>query len=557
MEKISKSFPIFAILLTGLILRAIGLNWGLPDAKYFHSNSRHPDEYLVLQSIASMRPANFNFKAKIKNDWLQYGGGVFHVYVAAGAIAVAAAFGVVRIKRDFNWAKQNPSEYAKLYLVGRWLNVLLGLLSIWCVYKIGTFSFGSSVGLLSSFLLSIAPSHVVNSHYFSRDMTMIACLFFGLLILVTWQEKFRWSFFVGGIFIGLAAATKHVSGSFAIFVILAAWLLTNKKSNSARINFVVIGALGCLAGFLLGHPYVLVDFKEYWQAFRASIESSMNFSEPTDAAYPGGGLQFYFGDALFYGLGLPLMICVYLGLMFAFFKRTKWDWFFVLGMIPYLAILCHSPWKLVRWMVVVTPIFVILAARFLVEVFRSRKVLYSVVGAISLYTTLYSWSYVWGMHKEAVHVEASDWIMEHVPRGKSIGVSTVPFAWHPTLVIQEYFYPQGDPARSGKPKFYTVESLGFSLENLEKLKPEYIVLSDFDYLPMLRLKKQFPNMHNLPFLEEVFYGGKYRQVASFGRRLLLWGVPLIGGTLPHDWRYPFPEIKVFRLNVNHPVTAID
>lgn len=83
--------------------------------------------------------------------------------------------GIVTLIPSISYYATHPQEFATIFLVARIITVLMGVASVYLVYKIGQKMFNDQVGILASALYAICPLLVIDSHYFTLDIPMNFC----------------------------------------------------------------------------------------------------------------------------------------------------------------------------------------------------------------------------------------------------------------------------------------------------------------------------------------------------------------------------------------------
>lgn len=86
----------------------------------------------------------------------------------------------------------------------------------------------------------------------------------------------------------------------------------------------------------------------------------------------------------------------------------------------------------------------------------------------------------------------------------------------------------------------------WNVEKLEKIDPEYVILSDFEYYPILRLKDKYPHEEMMPFLEKIMRSGEYTLIKKFEKKPELFGIVSVRGFLPHELRMVNPTILIYK-----------
>lgn len=136
----------------------------------------------------------------------------------------------------------------------RLLSVAFGVLTIWIIYKFSLLVFNKKIGLLSAFLLAIAPYHV----YYSQEVRMyaeaafFACLSMYFFYLTIQKNKFLNNF--GYIISTSALIYTHYDGFFLIFAqMIYLWVYKRNQFSYLLKNifFVFIFFLPWVPQFLL------------------------------------------------------------------------------------------------------------------------------------------------------------------------------------------------------------------------------------------------------------------------------------------------------------------
>ncbi|MCM8829914.1 MAG: hypothetical protein NC824_02830, partial [Candidatus Omnitrophica bacterium] len=125
--------------------------------------------------------------------------------------------------------------------------------------------------------------------------------------------------------------------------------------------------------------------------------------------------------------------------------------------------------------------------------------------------------------------EAGIWIKENIPTGSKIGVTEVP--WQFQMPPFDYYA-------------YRVEVTGYNIEEVQKKKPEYFILSSFQApIPPypLRLQEERINFYN-----EFISTGLYREEKRFERYPSFTGITFRTKQLPEDLIYLNPTIVIFK-----------
>ncbi|HVF85209.1 MAG TPA: glycosyltransferase family 39 protein [Abditibacteriaceae bacterium] len=294
----SRLFRTIPLVLFALALgvRLIGLNWGLPTSERFYSY--HPDERQMLGAIATvvggdLNPHFFNYPS-------------LFIYLSALTHFLASGFipsgnSVWELSRD-------------VLLHARWVSALLGALTVPVVFALGREIGGARLGVLAALLLCFAPAHVQHSHFATVDVAATFWIAMSLWLATRALDLNRDSradttienettpqvltkratakkaatrkaagenatsqneaareaapesyhpardLLLSALCAGLGAATKYN----AVLVLLAplAALCFIEYSNRARLVFGIVAT--AIAGFLVGCPFSVLSFGEWW-----------------------------------------------------------------------------------------------------------------------------------------------------------------------------------------------------------------------------------------------------------------------------------------------------
>ena len=208
-----------------LALRAWGLGWGLPSATHYFSY--HPDETVVLD-VAS-RGMNV-FAGRLLPHFYNYGS--LQLYLVCFANTLAALSGAVDIVPK-DYAVWYP-EWAKMYLVGRWLTVGMGVGTVWATYAVGRQLWGRRAGLLAALTLAVMPLHAQHSHFLTVDVPgtlwVTLSLVWAARLMRGDPHRLRAALWAG-VFAGLAAATKY-NLALVILPVLAACVVRIREEKA-------------------------------------------------------------------------------------------------------------------------------------------------------------------------------------------------------------------------------------------------------------------------------------------------------------------------------------
>ncbi|MCS7253632.1 MAG: phospholipid carrier-dependent glycosyltransferase, partial [Armatimonadetes bacterium] len=362
------------LLVTALVFRLCGINWGLPNKWHFFSY--HPDEATValctlFLDIFSLRmnPHHFNY-------------GSLFIYLVYFAVLFAIGIGSITPQSVLTL-----SYWRGIHIVGRLLNAFIGALTVAVVWKAARIAYGNASALLSALLIALVPIHVQHSHFMTVDVSLafwnMVSLLYALRTLEVIDQGKREAFkmlLLSGFFGGLAVGTKY--GVFLplcfVWLLAAYYIAANCGSQSESIltaspKFVVLKMFGltvamCVIGFIIVCPYSILAWREFIAGI--SFEAKhMRMGHGELFLKTGNGHIYHLRVNLNSGMGLPLMLASIFGVIWAFFRRRPQDMLLLLFVLTYFGIVGCFKVRFARYLMPIIPPLCILAGNAMCEVF--------------------------------------------------------------------------------------------------------------------------------------------------------------------------------------------
>ena len=315
LSKANLRWSLAAVFTLSLALRLIGIGWGIPvyEAETAKAApglrvSFHPDEDNFLWNLTRVRPEKLDFAV---ND---FHWGTLQYHLITLALLLAQGLEVVSSPWRDSFLGFHPVEYARVFVTGRAVSAILGACSVFVAFGIGKRLYRSQAGLISALVLALMPLHVVKSHDLTADTTMV---FFLLLafwrLLISFEHPSAQNQLISGLASGLAVAAKY-SAVFLLPAVVFGHCSRLGGSWTKKSWFYA----GIVLGFLLGEPYALVHFRQFWE----SVNPYLQFGRLPEGAVPGVlallGLQLK--NLAMFGLGVPLTLVLLVGL-YRFLRR--------------------------------------------------------------------------------------------------------------------------------------------------------------------------------------------------------------------------------------------
>lgn len=558
------------LFLLALLLRAWGLNWGLPGEHRYYPY--HPDEAVLLAAICNTNPLWGDFTPEFYNY------GSFQilltrlVYDLSGPLLGAGP--VPRFDLPFpQWA----GDFGRLLLSGRWLAVLMGAGTVPVVVALGRRVAGPGCGWLAGLFLAVAPGPVVLGHYLAVDvpsafLSTLAILL-GAAALGEKSER-RFAGLVVGAFVaaGLAAGTKYntaLAGAAVLVPLVCRW--RDGAPVGRLIALLAAGILAFGAAFLLSTPGALLDGERFREHLLYELGRNREGQGLVFQGTPPAAL-YHLGISLPITLEWPLFLLCLGGVGWALARRTTERWMLLLFLLPSFLALATAERKFVRYVIPLLPPLIVLGAGALSDLSRIRgrgvralaagAALATVAGAagssiahLGLFTAPDS------------RDRAADWLRSHAGPADLVALGADPWYYTPPLhpsagsvkVLLPFGGPpvwdrpggeglalwQGDRFRVLAPR--SVPPQGpLPVEELRRRRPRYVVLTDYETEDPERIRRADPGFRHgiLDLLEAL--AAEYVLAAEFRPRPALgplrwWsrGIP------PHDWRYPMPGIRIY------------
>lgn len=482
------------------------------------------DEASALGPLARMRPEGLDLNPHFFH-W-----GTLHTYLSGAVLGAAHILGLVTLTRDPLFYLKHPDQMANLYLMGRLLSVLLGLGTLAVTYRLAALRGGRLAGFIAGSVLATSPLFSLYSRFYTPDLCVT--FLFALSVLLAARSVGRGgrgAWLAAGV-AGLAASVKY-NGALAFVAVVPA-LLPFTARRAARAGAAFVGA------FLLGTPYAVVTPREFidgvmWQWHHAGSTHGLVFLNTAP------GWVFHVTSSLAYGLGWPLLAVVLAGVVLALARRrARLQMMVVATALAYYGVIGSSPLKFARYVLPLLPLMAVLGGWGWASVWRRlaapvRGVPVVLLGAgISWGAMLCAW-HTLTLMKPDTRLQAGRFLHAHGADGDTVAVFGRPY----------FHAPPVDADR------FRVEIAAMDGRSLASLRPHWIVVSDYEYGPYVKLSPHYPEearlFRDLLAGRFTISGCRYHPVL-FSREPALWGLQLTGRDVPHDLRYTHPTVAVFR-----------
>lgn len=548
MSRRSTIFVIIAIITLAAVLRIWGLEWGLPTSRHYFSY--HPDETVTLFPALKV---DF-FVGRLDPGFYNYGS--LFIYLTNLAIVAGSLFGLIVLPESDIFS--SIGEFAKLYLAGRIMAVILAIGTVYLVYVLGRRAYGRAIGLIAALFMAILPIHVMHSHYLAVDVPatffVTAALVFA--VYIPGGHKLRY-YLLAGLFAGLAAGTKYNTG-LVILSPIVAHLSTAEEKPFRRIfhaKLMAVLASGAV-GFLIGTPGALLYRSEFMRDFLYEARHAATGHGLVFAGTPIG-FVYHVTHSLLPGVGLPLLVLAGIGVLYALVIRRPVDLTLLAFLLAYYFVIGIAQVKFARYTIPLLPVIVVLAARAVCRLYErlmagelivhlARYMLTLILVAVIVYTLAYSIVVDLTFARTDTRDAATSWVRQNVAEGMSIGLATCPWFYTPPL---DPFFGLPDP-RDRKERVAEfmdyVLVLGerdWNAGLLRAVQPDYVMMSEFEYHDVLRVKD--PNaLQYFDVLRQYYVLEK-----EFKSLLTRYSKLFALGPMPHDMSYASPTIRIYSRKV--------
>lgn len=197
-----------------------------------------------------------------------------HAAVAIGRFLLGAVRG--------EWNSLDAFSVDAIFGTGRLVAALIGVLTVYLVYRLARELTGRPAALLAAALLAVHPLHIRESHFVLTDVPMTA-----LTTLAIWLAARAARVHDGGAYAwagavcGLAAAAKY-TGGVALAAPLAAWMFSERAAPQRWPTLAAIVGTAA-AAFVAGAPFSVLDMPAFLDGFAAQFA---RFAAPGPASDP-------------------------------------------------------------------------------------------------------------------------------------------------------------------------------------------------------------------------------------------------------------------------------
>ncbi len=496
---------IFAL---ALLVRAIGLTWGLPNAERFYSY--HPDESVnqVVGAVVHLlqgdfNPHFFNYPSlSIYATWITY--------------QFLAVFGLTTNVPD---APGGWPIIRDIIFAGRLFSVATGAATAALTWGIAR-QLGLQRGaIVAGVLVALLPGLVQHSHYATVDVP--ATFFVALCVWLSLRARTAKALMVAALVAGLAAGTKYNAG-LVVVVPIACALLTPELKN--RWTLIILAPIIALLGFVVSTPYALISPAEFWGdsknngfAYELLVHPRLGSGDIFQGT--GNGWWYHLTFNLPFAMTAPLAIAGVIGAFLAARERRFWPILLFVGL--FFLSLGFSQVRFMRYLFPIAPLLCIAAVWAAARLPKPQ-----IWGAGLALMALVSLP---GILQPFVSVDPRDRAAQQIKSAAAIWVGLASNPW--------FYTPPFQPTGVNRPASGTLVT-GFDIARIETPPSPVFAISEFEYREALRLR---PNGEVAQFIQTL--NQHYNRVGIYPKApaLALPGREFV----PHDYLYPNPQTRVY------------
>ncbi|MHC1740875.1 MAG: DUF2298 domain-containing protein [Anaerolineaceae bacterium] len=459
------------ILLVGAYFRFVGVSW---DSVYH----LHPDERFLTMVETAIQPVqNLSQYFDTSKSTLNPNnmGQSYYVYGTLPLFLVNYVANSLQM-----------GDYNHVHIVGRVLSGVFDLGSILFVYLICKRLYKNSrLGLLASLFLALSVLPIQLSHFFTVDTFATFFVTAGIYTLVCilnpkvsadvqdneqpkpkewYWIKTDWSsiklYLVFALFFGMGLACKVSIWPLALFLPLASFIRVKKLSAEQQefdlpiiLRNLVISGIFAFLVFRFFQPYAFVgpsffnfSINPQWinSLKELANQSKGNVDVPFALQWARRPITFSFTNLVQWGLGLPLGILSWAGVLWMGWRIIKGDWqkhLLLWGWVVLFFLSQALPWvRMMRYQLPIYPGLAIIAAWVIFKLWEDgekivRKVAHLQINwrrvlAIFVAVIVISGTGIWAFAftriytRPVTRVDASEWIYQNIPGAIDLSIKT-------------------------------------------------------------------------------------------------------------------------------------
>lgn len=405
------SFAVVWILLFAFLVRFVGVFQGLPY--WIHSDEANTIYRSLKFGTGDFNPHFFDWPANLL---------MYVLFFAYSAYFVLGKFlGLFAGVSDFVFLfLNNPSSFL---FIGRLVVVFFGVANVFVVYKCGKQLFNKKVGLIAALFLSLAWVHVERGQHALADVPMTFFMTLSFLFASKILSEKRWrNYILAGLFAGFAVSMKYYGG-LVIVTLPIAHLLAQKKFNFNCIldKKLLFGCAMLILGFVIGTPFALVSFREFYTDISAVIgmRTLQSFTPLPETL----GIIVKLARQ---SMGEVLAGAAFLGILTLVAKRSKSSFLLISYPLIHFLIFSLNKLKVIRYFVPPMPFLALAGAVFVYEVGKrlpkKARIVFGII--LLLQPVAIIAQHDWLLLQKSTDRLTREWVEANIPSGAKIAVDS-------------------------------------------------------------------------------------------------------------------------------------
>jgi 4-amino-4-deoxy-L-arabinose transferase-like glycosyltransferase len=455
---------LIAILAAGFALRIWSIGWGMPYT-YHGDEPKYLARAVNMLVNGDLNPHYFENPPLLTYAILIELQIILHAGQLLGFLHSATDIGT-----------QQAVDPTPLYIMVRTQVALLGTGTVLLTYLIARRLLDVKSALLGALVLAVSFLHVRDSHYAVNDIPatflLMTSVYFASRVFTDGRRR---DYVLGGIFLGLAVATKYNVGLGAV-ALLAAHLLSRKNHPRlldirAHLPLLAAAAASLLA-YVLANPYSVLDSAAFLKDFSSQYHWTADPFSTSDTSMAEMILR-----VLSVGIGPAILVASVLGLGVMVFRRRREMALLASFPLVYLAFfLMGSSLFYARFAIPMLPFIALFAGYAVVYAAHAARVVVPRWGvaiiAVAIIALMVAPSVVLDVRHDSL-LRAEDtrlllgrWVEQNIPPGSKIG-------------LEGYTFLDSEGKQTG-PK-----GIQYSLRVVPSLRvspPDFYVQEKYDYL---------------------------------------------------------------------------
>ncbi len=451
-------------------------------------------------------------------------------------------------------------------LHARFLGALFGALTVPVVFGLGREIGGIKVGVLAALFVCFAPAHVQHSHFATVDVAAMFWVALSILFATRAlkpEDPATKLLLLSALCAGLGVATKYNAVLVLIAPIVAAFLIEYSNGTIAKRAQLTLNIVGvAIVGFLIGCPFSVLSFKEFWGDSKnvgVAYELLVHPKQGSGDIFTntGNGWWYHATFNLPFVLTAPVAIAAFcgIGLVLTRMLGTRKTGFSdnrvlvptVAFALLYFGTLGLSQVRFLRYVLPLVPALAIFAAlfvKFLATKLRSQSFATGIAAILLLVCAIGTFDVVWPLTQTDPRDQAKHWMdaqNDATPLSVGLADAQTPL-WFYTPPFWSHDAPPGSPFSWQDEKYvprnprYDLRALGLDASALQKNRPRYFVWSEFQWRERERLNDlsvaQLRRQLAIEYSMRSFHNETPLQLP--GRALV-----------PHDFLYTNPRVEVW------------